>query len=92
VPIREALLRRPVPAPVRAIGLGAIPLAPHAERTDAGGGHPYGDRFDDIAGSAYLAGGFGMRALTSNDVVVVPIRSVPRLLAPAIQTLAGDKI
>ena len=54
--------------------LGAIPLALRAERTGAGGGHPYGDAFGGIAGSAYLAGGFGITALTSNDIVVVPIR------------------
>ena len=33
------------------------------------------DRFGGIAGSAYLVGGFGMTALTGNDIVVVPIRS-----------------
>ena len=33
------------------------------------------DRFGGIAGSAYLFGGFGMTALTGNDIVVVPIRS-----------------
>jgi hypothetical protein len=32
-------------------------------------------RFAGVAGSAYLVGGFGMTALTANDVVVVPIRS-----------------
>jgi len=32
-------------------------------------------RFAGIDGSAYLVGGFGMTALTSNDIVVVPIRS-----------------
>jgi len=32
-------------------------------------------RFAGIDGSAYLIGGFGMTALTSNDIVVVPIRS-----------------
>ena len=33
------------------------------------------DRFGGVAGSAYLVGGFGMTALTGNDIVVVPIRS-----------------
>ena len=32
------------------------------------------DRFGGINGSAYFIGGFGMTALTVNDVVVVPIR------------------
>src|SRR5215475_4885278 len=33
------------------------------------------ERFGGVEGSAYLVGGFGMTALTLNDVVVVPIRS-----------------
>jgi hypothetical protein len=33
------------------------------------------DRFGGITGSAYLVGGFGMTALTGNNIVVVPIRS-----------------
>jgi len=33
------------------------------------------DRFGGINGSAYFVGGFGMTALTANDIVVVPIRS-----------------
>jgi hypothetical protein len=33
------------------------------------------ERFGGVAGSAYFVGGFGMTALTFNDVVVVPIRS-----------------
>jgi hypothetical protein len=33
------------------------------------------ERFGGIAGSAYFIGGLGMTALTSNDIVVVPIRS-----------------
>jgi len=32
-------------------------------------------RFAGIDGSAYIVGGFGMTALTSNNIVVVPIRS-----------------
>ncbi len=32
-------------------------------------------RFAGIDGSAYLVGGFGMTALTANNIVVVPIRS-----------------
>ncbi len=33
------------------------------------------DRFGGIDGSAYFIGGFGMTALTANDIVLVPIRS-----------------
>jgi hypothetical protein len=33
------------------------------------------NRFGGINGSAYLVGGFGMTALTRNNIVVVPIRS-----------------
>jgi hypothetical protein len=33
------------------------------------------DRFGGINGSAYFIGGFGMTALTANDIVLVPIRS-----------------
>jgi hypothetical protein len=32
-------------------------------------------RFAGIDGSAYIIGGFGMTALTANDIVVVPIRA-----------------
>ncbi|HWL06077.1 MAG TPA: DUF1134 domain-containing protein [Xanthobacteraceae bacterium] len=32
-------------------------------------------RFGGIDGSAYLVGGFGMTALTANNIVIVPIRS-----------------
>ena len=32
-------------------------------------------RFGGVSGSAYFIGGFGMTALTSNDVVLVPIRA-----------------
>lgn len=32
-------------------------------------------RFAGIDGSAYVIGGFGMTALTANDIVLVPIRS-----------------
>jgi hypothetical protein len=32
-------------------------------------------RFAGIDGSAYLVGGFGMTALTANDIVLMPIRS-----------------
>jgi hypothetical protein len=32
-------------------------------------------RFGGLSGSAYVVGGFGMTALTANEVVVVPIRS-----------------
>jgi len=33
------------------------------------------DRFGGVNGSAYLVGGFGMTALTGNNIIVVPIRS-----------------
>ena len=33
------------------------------------------DRFGGLDGSAYFVGGFGMTALTANDIVLVPIRS-----------------
>ena len=33
------------------------------------------NRFGGINGSAYFIGGFGMTALTANDIVLVPIRS-----------------
>ena len=33
------------------------------------------DRFGGINGAAYFIGGFGMTALTANNIVVVPIRS-----------------
>ncbi len=33
------------------------------------------DRFGGIDGSAYFVGGFGMTALTANNIIVVPIRS-----------------
>jgi len=33
------------------------------------------DRFGGVDGSAYFIGGFGMTALTANDIVLVPIRS-----------------
>jgi hypothetical protein len=33
------------------------------------------DRFGGIDGSAYFIGGFGMTALTSNNIILVPIRS-----------------
>ena len=33
------------------------------------------DRFGGINGSAYIVGGFGMTALTANDIVLVPIRT-----------------
>jgi hypothetical protein len=37
--------------------------------------HAIYQRFAGIDGSAYLVGGFGMTALTFNNIVVVPIRS-----------------
>ena len=32
-------------------------------------------RFGGVDGSAYFIGGFGMTALTANNIVLVPIRS-----------------
>ena len=37
--------------------------------------HAIYQRFGGVDGSAYFIGGFGMTALTSNDIVLVPIRS-----------------
>ena len=37
--------------------------------------HAIFDRFGGINGSAYFIGGFGMTALTANNIVLVPIRS-----------------
>jgi hypothetical protein len=37
--------------------------------------HAIFDRFGGIDGSAYFVGGFGMTALTANNIVLVPIRS-----------------
>jgi hypothetical protein len=33
------------------------------------------ERFGGVDGSAYFIGGFGMTALTANNIVLVPIRS-----------------
>ena len=33
------------------------------------------ERFGGVDGSAYFVGGFGMTALTANNIVLVPIRS-----------------
>jgi hypothetical protein len=51
-------------------GARTMMLVYNLPRTDA-----IFERFGGIAGSAYIVGGFGMTALTANDVVVVPIRS-----------------
>jgi hypothetical protein len=37
--------------------------------------HAVYQRFAGIDGSAYIVGGFGMTALTANNIVIVPIRS-----------------
>jgi hypothetical protein len=37
--------------------------------------HAIYQRFGGVDGSAYFIGGFGMTALTSNNIVLVPIRS-----------------
>ena len=36
---------------------------------------PADQRFAGVDGSAYIVGGFGMTALTANNIVLVPIRS-----------------
>jgi hypothetical protein len=51
-------------------GARTMMLVYNLPRTDA-----IFDRFGGIDGSAYFVGGFGMTALTSNNIVVVPIRS-----------------
>ncbi|MGO9702627.1 MAG: DUF1134 domain-containing protein [Xanthobacteraceae bacterium] len=51
-------------------GARAMMLVYNLPRTEA-----IFERFGGIEGSAYFVGGFGMTALTSNDIVVVPIRS-----------------
>ena len=52
------------------------------------------DRFGGIDGSAYIIGGFGMTALTANNIVIVPIRSgvglrLARVAWRGIQATAG---
>src|SRR5579883_1179841 len=42
---------------------------------EASGAFVGGLRFGGINGSAYFIGGFGMTALTANNIVLVPIRS-----------------
>jgi len=51
-------------------GARTMMLVYNLPRTDA-----IFERFGGIDGSAYFVGGFGMTALTANDIVVVPIRS-----------------
>jgi hypothetical protein len=51
-------------------GARTMMLVYNLPRTDA-----IFERFGGVDGSAYFVGGFGMTALTSNDIVVVPIRS-----------------
>jgi hypothetical protein len=51
-------------------GARTMMLVYNLPRTDA-----VYQRFAGIDGSAYLIGGFGMTALTANNIVVVPIRS-----------------
>ena len=51
-------------------GARTMMLVYNLPRTDA-----IFDRFGGIDGSAYFVGGFGMTALTANDIVIVPIRS-----------------
>jgi hypothetical protein len=46
------------------------PASIHLPATDA-----IFQRFGGITGSAYLIGGFGMTALNSGNIVIVPIRS-----------------
>lgn len=51
-------------------GARTMMLVYNLPRTDA-----IFERFGGIDGSAYFIGGFGMTALTANNIVVVPIRS-----------------
>jgi hypothetical protein len=51
-------------------GARAMMLVYNLPRTEA-----IFQRFGGIEGSAYFVGGFGMTALTADDIVVVPIRS-----------------
>jgi len=51
-------------------GARTMMLVYNLPRTDA-----IFERFGGVDGSAYFVGGFGMTALTANDIVVVPIRS-----------------
>jgi hypothetical protein len=51
-------------------GARTMMLVYNLPRTDA-----IFERFGGIDGSAYFIGGFGMTALTANDIVVVPIRT-----------------
>jgi len=51
-------------------GARTMMLVYNLPRTDA-----IFERFGGVEGSAYFVGGFGMTALTANDIVVVPIRS-----------------
>ncbi len=62
----------------RAIALFDIPSARSVNTSSSRGVPQVGaifDRFGGINGSAYFIGGFGMTALTANNIVVVPIRS-----------------
>ena len=63
---------------IAALGLGSTAIAKHGggHRSSAYGGSVCGGGgYGGINGSAYLVGGFGMTALTGNNIVVVPIRS-----------------
>ena len=51
-------------------GARTMMLVYNLPRTDA-----IFDRFGGIDGSAYFVGGFGMTALTANNIVLVPIRA-----------------
>jgi hypothetical protein len=51
-------------------GARTMMLVYNLPRTDA-----IFDRFGGVDGSAYFIGGFGMTALTANNIVLVPIRS-----------------
>jgi len=51
-------------------GVRTMMLVYNLPRTDA-----IFERFGGLDGSAYFVGGFGMTALTANDIVVVPIRA-----------------
>jgi hypothetical protein len=51
-------------------GVRSMMLVYNLPRTDA-----IFERFGGLEGSAFFIGGFGMTALTANDIVLVPIRS-----------------
>ena len=75
---KNQMLRKTLLTAIAALSLGSTAMVKHggAHRSSAYGGSVYGGGgYGGINGSAYLVGGFGMTALTGNNIVVVPIRS-----------------